>query len=132
MLIVGASICGFIFGWGLLISSMVQPAKVLAFLDIFGPWDPSLAIVMASALVVSSAGFALAKSEDQRPAEGEFPLLLVDFDLDQLAGARVVRFADDVGDRNAVVRGNTAASPMRVMNSRRFTAQRLPCFRPKG
>jgi hypothetical protein len=35
MLIVAASICGLVFGWGLLISGMVQPAKVLAFLDIF-------------------------------------------------------------------------------------------------
>src|SRR5262245_43954723 len=56
-----ALICGFIFGWGLLISGMVQPAKVLAFLDIFGDWDPSLAVVMAAALAVSAAGFALVK-----------------------------------------------------------------------
>jgi uncharacterized protein len=65
MLIIAASICGFIFGWGLLISGMVQPAKVLAFLDIFGSWDPSLAVVMAVALVVSSAGFVLAKRQAQ-------------------------------------------------------------------
>src|SRR5215510_10476331 len=58
---IAALICGFIFGWGLLISGMMQPAKVLAFLDIFGNWDPSLAVVMAAALAVSAAGFALAK-----------------------------------------------------------------------
>src|SRR6266545_4754633 len=58
---VATSICGFVFGWGLLISGMMQPAKVLAFLDIFGDWDPSLAVVMAAALLVSSAGFALAR-----------------------------------------------------------------------
>jgi uncharacterized protein len=58
---VAALISGFVFGWGLLISGMMQPAKVLAFLDIFGNWDPSLAVVMAAALIVSSAGFALAK-----------------------------------------------------------------------
>ena len=40
MLIVAGLICGFIFGWGLLISGMVLPAKVLAFLDLFGLWDP--------------------------------------------------------------------------------------------
>jgi uncharacterized protein len=51
---IAALICGFIFGWGLLISGMMQPAKVLAFLDIFGNWDPSLAVVMAAALAVSS------------------------------------------------------------------------------
>ena len=62
---VAALICGFVFGWGLLISGMMQPAKVLAFLDIFGNWDPSLAVVMAAALAVSSAGFALAKRRGQ-------------------------------------------------------------------
>jgi uncharacterized protein len=58
---VAAFICGLIFGWGLLISGMVQPAKVLAFLDIFGAWDPSLAVVMAAALAVAAFGFRLAK-----------------------------------------------------------------------
>jgi len=53
--------CGFIFGLGLLISGMVDPAKVLGFLDIFGAWDPSLAVVMAAALVVSGIGYALAR-----------------------------------------------------------------------
>ncbi len=62
---IAALICGFIFGWGLLISGMMQPAKVLAFLDIFGNWDPSLAVVMAAALAVSSAGFALARRRGQ-------------------------------------------------------------------
>ena len=52
MLTIAALICGLIFGWGLLISAMVQPAKVLAFLDIFGAWDPSLAVVMVAALAV--------------------------------------------------------------------------------
>jgi uncharacterized protein len=61
MLVVAALICGLIFGWGLLISGMVQPAKVLAFLDVFGAWDPSLAIVMIAALAVSTLGFMLAK-----------------------------------------------------------------------
>ena len=61
MILIAALICGLIFGWGLLISGMVQPAKVLAFLDIFGAWDPSLAVVMLAALVVSVPGFRLAK-----------------------------------------------------------------------
>jgi uncharacterized membrane protein YedE/YeeE len=50
-----------VFGWGLLISGMTQPSKVLAFLDLFGDWDPSLAVVMAAALAVTSAGFWLAR-----------------------------------------------------------------------
>jgi len=58
-------VCGFIFGWGLLLSGMVRPDKVLSFLDILaipsGNWDPSLAVVMAVALVVSGAGYALAR-----------------------------------------------------------------------
>src|SRR5438477_8315732 len=61
MLIVAALFCGLLFGWGLLISGMVQPTKVLAFLDIFGAWDPTLAVVMAAALIVSIPGFMLAK-----------------------------------------------------------------------
>jgi uncharacterized membrane protein YedE/YeeE len=55
--------CGIVFGWGLLISGMVMPTKVLDFLDVFaiasGGWDPSLAVVMAAALAVSGLGYAL-------------------------------------------------------------------------
>lgn len=43
--------CGTLFGLGLVISQMVNPGKVLAFLDIAGHWDPSLALVMAGALI---------------------------------------------------------------------------------
>jgi uncharacterized membrane protein YedE/YeeE len=60
MWIIAPLLCGLIFGAGLLISGMVQPTKVLAFLDIFGAWDPSLAVVMAAALAVSMPGFRLA------------------------------------------------------------------------
>jgi uncharacterized membrane protein YedE/YeeE len=58
--------CGLIFGWGLLISGMVEPTKVIGFLDILGTWDPSLAVVMAGALVVSGVGFRLVAAR-QRP-----------------------------------------------------------------
>ena len=55
-------VCGYVFGWGLFISGMIRPEKVLGFLDILaipsGNWDPSLAIVMAAALVVTAAGYA--------------------------------------------------------------------------
>lgn len=64
MWIVAPLFCGLIFGAGLLISGMVQPTKVIGFLDIFGAWDPSLAVVMAAALAVSVPGFMLAQ---QRP-----------------------------------------------------------------
>jgi uncharacterized membrane protein YedE/YeeE len=52
---------GLLFGLGLVVSQMVNPAKVLAFLDIFGDWDPSLAFVMAGAVAASSVGYVLAK-----------------------------------------------------------------------
>ena len=60
MRMIASLVCGLVFGAGLLISGMVQPTKVLGFLDIFGAWDPSLAVVMAAALAVSAPGFMLA------------------------------------------------------------------------
>lgn len=92
MLIAAAMICGFVFGWGLLISGMMQPAKVLAFLDILGPWDPSLAIVMAAALVISSAGFVLAKNAGTSFACGAVPVADQD------------GYRSSAGDRLSVVR----------------------------
>lgn len=65
MPILAALLCGFVFGWGLVISGMTQPTKVLGFLDVFGAWDASLAVVMAAALAVSAAGFALARRRGQ-------------------------------------------------------------------
>ncbi len=65
MPIFASLVCGFVFGWGLTISGMIQPAKVLGFLDVFGissgTWDPSLAVVMAAGLAVSGLGYALAQ-----------------------------------------------------------------------
>jgi uncharacterized protein len=60
-------LCGLIFGFGLLISGMTDPAKVLGFLDVFGRWDPTLAFVMAGALAVTSVGYAFARRQG-RPA----------------------------------------------------------------
>lgn len=62
MTVLAAALCGFLFGWGLLVSQMFDPAKVLGFLDIAGDWDPSLAVTMVAALAVTSAGYALARS----------------------------------------------------------------------
>jgi len=55
-------VSGIIFGFGLVISEMINPAKVLGFLDLFGNWDPSLAFVMIGALVVSSPMFHYIKN----------------------------------------------------------------------
>jgi uncharacterized membrane protein YedE/YeeE len=50
---------GLLFGLGLTISQMLNPAKVIAFLDVAGNWDPSLALVMAAAIPVAALGFSL-------------------------------------------------------------------------
>lgn len=50
---------GLLFGVGLVISGMADPAKVLNFLDLFGTWDPSLAFVMGGAVVVAFVGYRL-------------------------------------------------------------------------
>jgi len=52
---------GLLFGLGLLLSGMTDPAKVLGFLDLFGTWDPSLAFVMGGAIAVGFIAFALAR-----------------------------------------------------------------------
>lgn len=62
MLVLSAFAAGLLFGLGLLVSQMVNPAKVLAFLDIAGSWDPSLAFVMIGAIAASSIGYTVAKS----------------------------------------------------------------------
>ena len=54
-----ALIAGLVFGLGLVISQMVNPAKVIGFLDLFGGWDPSLAFVMGGALIVTAIGYRL-------------------------------------------------------------------------
>ena len=46
-----AVLCGLLFGAGMVVSDMINPARVLAFLDVTGAWDPSLAFVMGGALI---------------------------------------------------------------------------------
>ena len=54
-------LAGLVFGLGLIVSGMADPAKVLGFLDLAGPWDPSLAFVMAGAIAVGALAFAIAR-----------------------------------------------------------------------
>jgi hypothetical protein len=56
-----ALVVGLIFGLGLCLSGMVQPAKVTGFLDLAGSWDPSLAFVMAGAIAVALPAFLIAR-----------------------------------------------------------------------
>jgi len=58
-----ALIGGLVFGVGLILAGMANPAKVLGFLDIAGKWDPSLAFVMGGAVAVGLVGFRLAHSQ---------------------------------------------------------------------
>ncbi len=62
---IAALLAGLIFGLGLTISEMVNPAKVLAFLDLFGNWDPSLAFVMGGALIVTAIGYRIAWTREK-------------------------------------------------------------------
>lgn len=57
--LLSAAISGMIFGIGLALAGMLNPAKVAGFLDIFGLWDPSLMLVMAGGIMVNAAGYFL-------------------------------------------------------------------------
>jgi hypothetical protein len=61
MAIFASWLAGVIFGLGLIVSGMADPAKVLGFLDLAGAWDPSLAFVMAGAISVAAVAFAVAR-----------------------------------------------------------------------
>ncbi len=56
-----SGLAGLLFGIGLIVAGMANPAKVLGFLDLAGPWDPSLALVMGGAIAVGSIAFAAAR-----------------------------------------------------------------------
>lgn len=72
--VISALIAGAVFGAGLVLSGMANPQKVLAFLDLgaiaSNGWDPSLALVMAGALLVAVPGYALARART-KPALAE-------------------------------------------------------------
>ncbi|MGA9580880.1 MAG: YeeE/YedE family protein [Allosphingosinicella sp.] len=63
-------IVGLLFGAGLALSDMINPARVLAFLDIAGDWDPTLAFVMGGALLPSALGYAIVRRM-RRPVMAE-------------------------------------------------------------
>lgn len=61
MLPLSAFAAGLLFGLGLIVSHMANPAKVLGFLDLAGRWDPSLAFVLGGAVAIGTLAFALAR-----------------------------------------------------------------------
>lgn len=62
MFVLTSLLTGLVFGLGLIVSGMANPAKVLGFLDVGGAWDPSLALVMAGAIAVGFVAFFFAKN----------------------------------------------------------------------
>ena len=62
MFIFTSLLAGLVFGLGLIVSGMANPAKVLGFLDLTGAWDPSLALVIAGAIAVSFFAFLFARN----------------------------------------------------------------------
>ena len=78
MRILSALAIGLIFGLGIALSGMINPAKVLNFFDLAGTWDPSLAFVMGGALAGAMPGyrFVLAASDGRNVDEGEISLPL--------------------------------------------------------
>ncbi len=61
MYILASLLAGLVFGLGLIVSGMANPAKVLGFLDLAGAWDPSLAFVMGGAIAVGAVAFFVAR-----------------------------------------------------------------------
>nr|WP_295468849.1 DUF6691 family protein [Mesorhizobium sp.] len=81
---------GLLFGVGLVISGMADPAKVLNFLDVFGTWDPSLALVMGGAVFVAFIGYRLVLTRDKPIIGGSFYLPTTsDIDARVIAGPAI-------------------------------------------
>ncbi|MFI5319233.1 MAG: DUF6691 family protein [Myxococcota bacterium] len=88
MQVVAALLSGLVFGAGLALAGMTNPAKVLSFLDIAGAWDPTLALVMGSALAVNAAAYALTKRRAKPLFAAAFALpSRADLDARLLGGA---------------------------------------------
>lgn len=86
----GALLAGTLFGLGLAVSQMVNPEKVLAFLNVSGDWDPSLALVLAAALAVSAIGYRLAVRRDAPLLADRFRLpSRTDLDAKLIGGAAI-------------------------------------------
>lgn len=82
--------CGLLFGAGLAVSQMINPAKVVGFLDFAGDWDPSLAFVMGGALVVTVPAFALRRRRQRPLLDNEFQVSeRRDIDGRLIAGAAI-------------------------------------------
>jgi len=83
-----ALLIGLVFGTGIALSGMINPAKVLNFFDVAGSWDPSLAFVMGGALAVTAIGYRLVLKRSAPLFDARFHLPAHrEIDLPLLAGA---------------------------------------------
>ena len=88
MRIVICYLIGLVFGVGISISGMANPAKVLNFFDVAGSWDPSLALVMGGALIVTFIGYRVVLKRPAPQFDSRFHLpTSKDFDLPLIAGS---------------------------------------------
>ena len=86
--VLAALLSGLVFGAGLALAGMTNPAKVLSFLDVAGAWDPTLVLVMGSALAVTAAAYALARKRAKPLFADVFALpARADLDARLLGGA---------------------------------------------
>ena len=74
MRVVSSFLIGLLFGLGLVVSQMVNPAKITGFLDVAGNWDPTLLVVMGSALVTTLIGYRIVMGRKRPLLESEFHL----------------------------------------------------------
>lgn len=90
MRIIAALAAGLVFGLGITVSGMINPSKVLNFFDFAGHWDPSLALVMASALITTAIGYRLAFARGAPIVSARFELpTRKDIDLPLVAGSAI-------------------------------------------
>ena len=88
--VLSALIIGLVFGSGIALSGMANPAKVLNFFDFAGTWDPSLSFVMGGALIVTAIGYAVVLRRDAPVFDRSFHLpTRRDVDVPLIAGSAV-------------------------------------------
>jgi uncharacterized membrane protein YedE/YeeE len=91
MKVLSAALFGLLFGAGLIVSGMTDPARVIGFLDVTGAWNPALAFVMGGAVVVALPAFAFARRGGASALGGAIELPPDRFRIDRrlLAGAAI-------------------------------------------
>lgn len=86
--VLAALLCGTVFGLGLAVSEMMDPLRVIGFLDVAGDWDPTLALVMGGALAVALPGFWLVLRRERPVLDERFWLpTRTELDRNLLGGA---------------------------------------------